>query len=123
MGVKGARIPLYFEGLIVAILAKECHIVNTLKYFRMNINKLTLSSTAYPAPLKTIAAPPATLYYAGANLASLLQRPRVAIVGSRRVTAYGKQVTMRLARDLAEQGIQSSTNHAGNQRQGTQSRR
>jgi DNA processing protein len=35
----------------------------------------------------------------------LLERPKVAIVGSRNVTPYGRQVTWQLATKLAEQGI------------------
>jgi len=59
----------------------------------------------YPSGLAAIASPPAQLYYQGPSLDKLLQLPRVAIVGSRNVSAYGRQVTLRLARELAEQGI------------------
>jgi DNA processing protein len=38
-------------------------------------------------------------------LAALLEKPCVAIVGSRKVTTYGREVTKKLARELAEQGI------------------
>ncbi len=71
----------------------------------MNIKKLTLSSRQIPEPLKHIPQPPMQLYYSGVPLEELLARPRVAIVGSRSVTPYGKQVTMMLSRQLAEQGI------------------
>lgn len=46
-----------------------------------------------------------TLYVCGASLADLLERPRVAIVGSRKVSSYGKAVTTQLARELAELGV------------------
>lgn len=49
-------------------------------------------------------APPKELYYRG-PLTELMSRPRVAIVGSRSITAYGRQVTNQLARRLAERGI------------------
>jgi len=62
-------------------------------------------SSAYPGVLAEIASPPAQLYYQGRSLDALMQLPRVAIVGSRNVSAYGRQVTLRLARELAEQGI------------------
>lgn len=39
------------------------------------------------------------------QLAGLLKRPRVAIVGTRKVTAYGGQVTRQLASQLAAQGV------------------
>jgi len=58
-----------------------------------------------PECLQQIASPPARLYHRGAPLQSLLQRPRVAVVGSRNVSAYGRQVTLELAGKLAEQGI------------------
>jgi len=38
-------------------------------------------------------------------LSDLLKRPRIAIVGARGVTPYGRQVTLQLAGKLAEQGI------------------
>jgi DNA processing protein len=39
------------------------------------------------------------------DLNNVLQRPTIAIVGSRKVSAYGRDVTKRLARELAEQGM------------------
>ena len=69
----------------------------------MEINKLTKRSI--PERLQQIPSPPKVLYSCGANLADLLQRPAVAIVGSRKVSTYGRQITTKLARELAEQGI------------------
>ncbi|PIZ62545.1 DNA-protecting protein DprA [Candidatus Saccharibacteria bacterium CG_4_10_14_0_2_um_filter_52_9] len=71
----------------------------------MNIKKLTLGAADYPEELRNIPSPPKQLYCAGADLSELLKRPRVAIVGTRRMTAYGKMITLRLAQDLAEQGV------------------
>lgn len=76
-----------------------------LKHFNMNINKLTLKSSAYPDALRNIPKPPKVLYHAGAPLNELLKQPAVAIVGSRNITSYGREVTAKLARQLAEQGI------------------
>lgn len=45
------------------------------------------------------------LYVLSNNFDDLLARPRVAIVGSRKTSAYGRGVTGQLARDLAQQGI------------------
>src|SRR4051812_6178076 len=45
------------------------------------------------------------LYVQSESLEDILARPRIAIVGSRKVTPYGKAVTARLAGELAEQGI------------------
>ena len=59
---------------------------------------------AYPNTVGRMHKPPTQLFYRG-ELESLIARPRVAIVGSRRISAYGRQVTWRLAEQLAEQGV------------------
>lgn len=71
----------------------------------MKINKLVRRSKAFPESLRQIACPPQQLFHRGASLTELLIRPRLAIVGSRSLSTYGRQVTARLARELAEQGI------------------
>lgn len=64
-----------------------------------------LPNSQIPERLKQLSSPPKELFHAGADLSELLQRPAVAIVGSRKVTPYGRQVTLQLARELAEQGV------------------
>lgn len=59
----------------------------------------------YPARLQPLPDPPQELFVIGAPLERLLKQPAVAVVGSRRVTAYGKAVTAKLAGELAGQGI------------------
>lgn len=71
----------------------------------MNIKMLKLGSRDFPQVLQQMETPPKQLYVAGDNLDLILSRPRVAIVGSRSISAYGKQVTQRIASDLAEQGV------------------
>ncbi len=71
----------------------------------MKIKKLTLTDDDFPEVLRQIGSPPKQLYCRGSDLATLMERPRVAIVGSRGPTAYGKQVTAQLAGELAKQGI------------------
>jgi DNA processing protein len=71
----------------------------------MDINKLTLKRVDYPERLRRIKSPPNPLFHTGAPLDELLKRPVVAVVGSRRMSPYGRQVTLRLARELTEQGI------------------
>lgn len=71
----------------------------------MEINKLTLKSKGYPEALKNIPARPNELYQSGADLNELAKRPAVAIVGSRKMSIYGEQVTRHFARELAEQGV------------------
>lgn len=71
----------------------------------MKINTLTLEQSGFPNILRDIAVPPQRLFVAGEALESFMTRPRVAIVGSRKVSPYGREVTTRLARELAERGI------------------
>ncbi len=71
----------------------------------MKVKKITLQSNSYPATLREIAAPPKELYYLGAEPETWLDKPRVAVVGSRNVTPYGRSVTESLVRELAERGI------------------
>lgn len=70
----------------------------------MNVKKLTLRSDDFPEILRHIPSPPKVLYVLG-DLAPLLERPRVAIVGSRKISPYGKQVTEQLAGELANAGV------------------
>ncbi len=74
-------------------------------YDFMEIGKLIKGDAEYPTRLHKLRNPPKQLYIAGQSLTKLLQRPAVAIVGSRTMTAYGRQVTHDFARALAEQGI------------------
>lgn len=60
-------------------------------------------SSLFPVALRNIPSPPKQIYCIG-NLNGLMERPRIAIVGSRKVTPYGKQVTTELAGKLAERG-------------------
>lgn len=55
--------------------------------------------------LANIPDPPSQLFVLGDSFAELLQRPLVAIVGSRKVSAYGKAVTAKLASELAAEGV------------------
>ncbi len=64
---------------------------------------VTLASPDYPPLLKEIPDAPLVLYVCGD--AGVLARYAVAMVGTRRPTAYGNQVARRLARDLAERGV------------------
>ncbi len=61
------------------------------------------ASDDYPPRLKQIPDPPLVLYVRGD--VKVLSRHAVAIVGTRRPTAYGGQVAQRLARDLAQRQL------------------
>ncbi len=67
------------------------------------INKLSIVSNAYVSVLKNIDTPPNQLYIAGTLPAE--RHPTVAIVGSRKPTPYGIEVTHRLAFELARNGV------------------
>ncbi|HEX8182096.1 MAG TPA: DNA-processing protein DprA [Candidatus Saccharimonadales bacterium] len=69
------------------------------------VNTLTLADSAYAAVFEGILPAVKTLYVRSDNLPDLLTRPRVAIVGSRKVSPYGRAVTAQFAGDLARQGI------------------
>lgn len=58
---------------------------------------------SYPTLLAEIPAPPPVLYYRGELLET--DRTAVAIVGTRRMTAYGREMTARIAADLARAGV------------------
>lgn len=64
---------------------------------------ITLHDSFYPERLKEIFDPPVLLFYKG----ELPQDDDIclAMVGSRRATAYGRQVAEILSRDLADEGI------------------
>lgn len=62
-------------------------------------------SIPIPAILQTIPNPPTQLFSTGLDIQEILARPRIAIVGSRKISPYGKSVTQKLARELAKQGI------------------
>ncbi|HET8670771.1 MAG TPA: DNA-processing protein DprA [Candidatus Saccharimonadales bacterium] len=66
---------------------------------------LTLSSANLPEAVTKIADPPKRLYVASSNWQDLLSRPTIAIIGSRKVTAYGRSVTATLAGKLAGSGV------------------
>ncbi len=66
-----------------------------------NIAQVAYNNDQYPSSLRHISGPPAKLYILGA----IPDRPCVAIVGSRRPTAYGKQITYIIAGELAAAGV------------------
>ena len=69
----------------------------------MKINSISPDKNKYLQILTHIAIPPKSLNYIG-NLPTE-RLPSVAIVGTRKPTRYGQEVTQRLAYDLAQRGI------------------
>ena len=74
--------------------------LKTLK--KLNIEVITKEEKNYPRDLSGIDSAPILLYVKGKIVNS---EPRVAIVGSRKMTSYGKEVTERLAGELAAFGV------------------
>ena len=70
---------------------------------RLQLGVLTLDDPDYPRLLREIPDPPPVLYLRGTIKPE--DEWAVAVVGTRRVTAYGRQATARLAGDLARAGV------------------
>ena len=75
-------------------LAEECK--------KKQISVCTQADNIYPEILKEISRPPLVLFYRGRLQPDEL---RLAMVGSRKATPYGKNVAEALAREIAAQGI------------------
>jgi DNA processing protein len=67
------------------------------------IQVLTWENDDYPTRLSDIDNPPPVLYLRGNY--SLVDEWAVAVVGTRRITAYGRQVTERIVTKLAQAGV------------------
>jgi DNA processing protein len=67
------------------------------------VNITTPADDGYPVLLREIAAPPPVLYYRGELLET--DRTAVAIVGTRRITQYGREMTARISGGLARAGV------------------
>ncbi|MDB5164017.1 MAG: hypothetical protein JWS12_635 [Candidatus Saccharibacteria bacterium] len=65
---------------------------------------LTLEPADYSEALRQAMPLPERLYYEG-DLPALLEKRRLAVVGSRKASAYGKQVTTELVREVAVKGV------------------
>jgi DNA processing protein len=69
----------------------------------MKINKVSRNHKHYPQNFLHISSVPPEIYYLGQPPTDYL--PAVTIVGSRKVSRYGQEVTYRLAYDLAKKGF------------------
>ena len=65
---------------------------------------LVLDDGVYPTLLRETYDPPVVLYVKGV-WAECLERPCVAIVGSRRCSTYGQNAALMLSRELAQRGV------------------
>ena len=69
----------------------------------MKINKVAVDNHKYLEVLAHIAKPPREIYVIGELPA--VRQPTIAIVGTRKPTAYGREVTQRFAQELASRGV------------------
>src|SRR5258706_8261908 len=65
---------------------------------------LVLDDGVYPALLRETYDPPVVLYVKGA-WDECLERPCIAIVGSRRCSTYGQNAALMMSRELAQRGV------------------
>ncbi len=71
---------------------------------RWPIKKVEFGNDSYPTKLNSIKQKPKQLYYRG-DWSALLFNKTISIVGSRRMTSYGKMVIEKLLPDLVVQGV------------------
>ncbi len=70
---------------------------------RAGVSVVTVADDGYPRLLREIAAPPPVLFYRGELRET--DAHAVAIVGTRRATAYGRDLAVSIAKGLAEAGV------------------
>jgi DNA processing protein len=74
------------------------------KISKQGIGLVTIGDESYPKLLKEIADPPPVLYVRG-EVKDLSNERNIAVVGTRKMTAYGREVTEVLVRDLVAAGF------------------
>ncbi|NQT28349.1 MAG: DNA-protecting protein DprA, partial [Candidatus Omnitrophica bacterium] len=67
-------------------------------------NNITIDDTRYPRLLKEIDSPPKRLFYKGDWDSSVFENC-LAVVGSRRMTTYGRLITNKLVSEIARAGV------------------
>ena len=70
---------------------------------KFSVELVTLEDKCYPKLLKEIYAPPPVLYYRGSLAA--VNKPCIAVVGTRSCTQYGKRIAYSLSQELAKEGF------------------
>lgn len=71
----------------------------------MEITVLKQNSKSYPERLNKLHKSPKVLRTRGAELNQLLQTPVLGVVGSRKVSTYGRGITEKLTEDVARKGV------------------
>lgn len=71
----------------------------------MDVNILKRNDADFPEAIAQIPQPPKQLFWTGSHPQTWLDLPKVAIVGSRKITPYGRTVTHRFSGELAAAGV------------------
>lgn len=71
---------------------------------RKNIKTVKISSADYPKMLGEIADPPQAINFVG-EIIAYGDKPKIAIVGTRKATRYGMETALALARELSSMGV------------------
>jgi len=94
------------------LTAKFCHFRRTFsleKYVedldKKSIQVITLEDKDYPSLLAEIPDAPFLLYVRGDMTVFNEVQPRIAVVGTRKITNYGREVTRRLVEELVDAGL------------------
>lgn len=66
---------------------------------------IKLTDQKLPLMVQNLPQPPKQLFVRGGDLSELIKSPRLAIVGSRKVSQYGRSVTYKFASELAARGV------------------
>ena len=89
------------EGLMDKSLGSAEEVLEACR--KENLNILTFRDAAYPQRLKNISDPPLVLYYKG-RLPVFSRQPLIAVVGTRKATAYGLSVARKISHQIATCG-------------------
>lgn len=91
------------EVIRLSAAAKRTYRPDLDKLDRLGARFITIRDSEYPSNLRQIHDPPPLLFVCGSILPA--DERCIAVVGTRRVTPYGRLVSETLARDLAARGI------------------
>lgn len=69
------------------------------------VNRLKRNEGGFPELLRQVDPAPKQVYWRGMPPAQWVALPKVSIVGSRLASSYGRQVCLKLARELAQDGV------------------
>ena len=74
-----------------------------MKARKRQIKETFLKDSEYPALLKHISGPPKSIFVIGNE--KILNQKAITVIGSRKMTGYGRQVTEKLVKDLVDHGL------------------